>query len=307
MSLRRVSLSLRVLSLAVLISVKAATLVADNVVQIENAKAGTTAWQLTHPSFNREIEGYASLTSVNRGQQISFFVNTSEATYTLEIFRAGWYGGLGGRRLTNPVTLPGVAQVIPQPDATTELIECDWTNPYVLTIPSTPSDPSDPGYWASGVYFAKLTAGTSGRQSYIIFVVRDDARASDYFFQCSVTTYQAYNIWGGRDLYSSPQGRKVSFDRPYTSGYGLGQFTLYEFSLLRFLEREGYDVTYCTDVDTHESGSSLLSHRSFLSVGHDEYWSWQMRTNVEAARDQGVSLAFLSDVGDLCQPARASP
>ncbi len=32
----------------------------------------------------------------------------------------------------------------------------------------------------------------------------------------------------------------------------------------------------------------------FLSVGHDEYWSGGQRTNVEAARDAGVNLAFFS-------------
>jgi hypothetical protein len=65
-----------------------------------------------------------------------------------------------------------------------------------------------------------------------------------------------------------------------------------------FLEREGYDVTYCTDLDTHANGGLLLSHKAFLVVGHDEYWSWRMRNNVEAARDFGVSLGFFC--GNSC-------
>src|SRR5919108_408369 len=101
----------------------------------------------------------------------------------------------------------------------TGLVECRWANGYTLTIPNNPLDATD---WASGVYLAKLTAGTSGKQSYIIFVVRDDARRSDYLFQSSVTTFQAYNNWGGKSLYSynSPSGRaqKVSFNRPYIYG-----------------------------------------------------------------------------------------
>src|SRR5207244_2934965 len=47
-------------------------------------------------------------------------------------------------------------------------------------------------------------------------------------------------------------------------------------------------------LDTHADPNLLLSHKAFLSVGHDEYWSWQMRTNVETARDEGTSLAFFS-------------
>jgi hypothetical protein len=35
-----------------------------------------------------------------------------------------------------------------------------------------------------------------------------------------------------------------------------------------------------------------MLHKGFLSVGHDEYWTWQMRDNVEAARERGVSLGF---------------
>src|SRR5205807_1234894 len=128
-------------------------------------------------------------------------------------------------------------------------VECRWTNPYVLAIPSTPGDPTD---WASGVYLAKLTTGVSGKQSYIIFAVRDDARPSSYLFQSSVTTFQAYNSWGGKSLYdfSSTGGRafKVSFNRPYDDGAGTGNFVNgvsgWEHNMLRFLEREGYDVAY---------------------------------------------------------------
>ena len=144
----------------------ARTAYADNVIQEENAKPGTTDWQLSYPAQYGEIEGYASLTSVNRGGQISFFVNTDEANYTIEIFRMGWYNGTGARRLTSPVTLPGTAQPMPTPDPVTGLIECNWTNPYVLNVPNDPSDPTD---WASGVSVAKLTTTTSGAQSYIIF------------------------------------------------------------------------------------------------------------------------------------------
>src|SRR5260370_12332859 len=64
--------------------------------------------------------------------------------------------------------------------------------------------------------------------------------------------------------------------------------------MVRWLESQGYDVSYCTDVYTHEQASMLLQHRAFLVVGHDEYWSWQMRTNVVSARDKGVNLGFFA-------------
>ncbi len=163
-----------------------------NPTQIENSRPGTTDWQINNYASNHEIEGYANLTSVNRGGQIELFVNTAEPTYQLEVFRIGYYGGLAGRRMTQPVTLPGTIQTIPSPDPTTGMVECNWINPYVLTI-NNPSDPTD---WPSGFYLVKLTGGTSGKQSYIIFVVRDDSRSSDLVYQSSVTTWAAYNAWG---------------------------------------------------------------------------------------------------------------
>ncbi len=286
----------------------------QNPIQLENAKPGTTDWQLTNPATNHEIEGYASSTSVDRGGQIQFFVNTVDSSYTLQVFRLGWYGGLGGRQMTNPVTLQGTQQAVPAPDPTTGIVECHWTNPYTLTIPNS-SDPTD---WTSGIYLAKLTAASSGKQSYIIFVVRDDARYSDFLYQMSVNTYQAYNNWGGKSLYgwNSPTGAavKVSFDRPYAMGnqsisapaVGSGEFLITvqpanqgppggcEYPFVRFLEREGYDVTYSTDVDTAEDEAALFNHKALLVVGHDEYWNWSQRANVVAARDNGINLGFFS-------------
>jgi hypothetical protein len=294
----------------------------NNPIIIENKKIGSTDWQLTNPATKREIEGYASLTSVNRGAEIKLFVNTKEPNYTIEIFRMGWYNGAGGRQMASAITRNAVKQPPPIIDNATGLIECNWKDPYILEIPDKADDPT---LWASGFYLAKLTASKSHKQSYIIFVVRDENRPSDILFQSSVTTYQAYNNWGGMSLYrwNSPtkQASKVSFNRPYAAtpnrlaayGIGAGEFLTnlqpkrrtsnagWEYNMVRWLERSGYDVTYCTDIDTHENNiienngkPMLFMHEAFLSVGHDEYWSWQMRQNVEAARNKGVSLGFFS-------------
>ncbi|MBD2440678.1 N,N-dimethylformamidase beta subunit family domain-containing protein [Nostoc sp. FACHB-110] len=294
----------------------------NNPIIIENRKRGTTDWQLTHPATKREIEGYASLTSVNRGEEIRLFVSTKDPTYTMEIFRMGWYDGAGGRQMAAAIKRVGFKQAPPIVNQDTGLIECNWRDPYTLKIPNNPKDSTQ---WASGVYLVKLTAGKSGKQSYIIFVVRDDSRPTNILFQLSVTTYQAYNNWGGMSLYRwnsrGKQADKVSFNRPYAAspnlaasyGVGAGEFLTnfqpkrrtssagWEYNMLRWLERSGYDVSYITDIDTHNnyldvesSKPILLLHKVFLSVGHDEYWSFNMRQNVEAARDNGVSLGFFS-------------
>lgn len=292
-----------------------------NPVQQENARPGTAEWRLTNPALHHEIEGYASLTSVNRGYPINFYVHTQDSFYRLEIYRMGWYGGAGARLVHGPVTLPGISQPMPSMDAQTGLVECAWQDPYILVVGSE----TDQETWVSGIYLAKLTAGTSGAQAYIIFVVRDETRPSDFLFQSSVTTYQAYNNWGGKSLYdfNSAGGRRahtVSFNRPYAIssnsaaayGNGAGDFLTnnavpptdasspsgWEYNMVRWLEREGYDVTYSTNVDTHTNARLLDRHKGWLSVGHDEYWTWQMRAHVEDGRDRGVHLAFFS--GNVC-------
>jgi len=147
-----------------------------NRIQQENRQPGTTAWQLTNPADNRQIEGYASLTSVSVGGDIDLFVNTQDASYSLNIFRMGCYGGKGGRKVLGPQIRPGVQQVTPTtPPNAPEVLDCHWTNPVTIHVPSS---------WLSGIYLVKLHGTTSGKESYIIFTVRD-SRRGDLVYQSS--------------------------------------------------------------------------------------------------------------------------
>ncbi len=293
---------------------------ANNAIQIENAQLGSSGWQLSNPATNREIEGYASLTSVNIGSPISFFVSTSDPTFHIDVFRTGWYGGLGARLMTTITGVPGTLQPTPDPDPITGMIDCNWQSSYRLSIPTS---------WTSGIFLARLTGDVSGRQSYIIFVVRNDGRSSDLVFQSSFTTFEAYNFWpggsNGKSLYDwAPGGRawNVSFNRPYVlgasysaqtpgaaSGVGAGEYLAnlqpgpaegypipaagFEYNMVRWLEKNGYDVTYITNIDLHENGALLQNHKAYLSVGHNEYWSMPMVQNLQSAMNAGVNAGFL--------------
>src|SRR6266516_5450286 len=139
-----------------------------NPIQIENQKPSTADWEPTNPALDREVEGYASATSVNRGGAIDLFVTTRDPRYTIDIFRMGWYGGRGARRVAGPLDERGIAQEMPPPDASTGLVECRWTHPVrILTT-------DENGEWTTGVYLARLTAHPSEKQSFVVFVVRDD-------------------------------------------------------------------------------------------------------------------------------------
>ncbi len=81
------------------------------------------------------------------------------------------------------------------------MAECEWREPYALRIPAQ---------WLSGVYLVKLTGLSSLKERYLVFVVRNDGRKADLIMQSTVTTYQAYNSWGGKSLYKSNSTEKTA-------------------------------------------------------------------------------------------------
>lgn len=277
----------------------------SNPVVVENQQAGTSDWHLdynhTAGDLNGEIKGYGSAPSVNKGEDITFFVSVNPAqTYTIDVFRLGWYQGLGARLMQHIGPLNGIHQTTPAPNATTGLMECQWMPSYTLTTQTS---------WTSGIYLARLT-NANGYQNYIIFCVRDDNRVAPLVFNQVVISYQAFNGYpdgSGKSLYpfnsfgattigGTLAAVKVSLDRPYA---GDGANSLWgncllnwELAFIRFLERSGYDVTYQTDIDTHLNGARLLNYRGLLIGGHNEYTTKAMYDAYEAARDAGVNLGF---------------
>ena len=303
----------------------------DNPIRKENAKPGTRDWMLTNTYIDPDtwwrsprIEGYCSETSVSAGDTLKIMVSTNPVSeFSLEIFRTGYYGGTGGRSMKQFDSIQGKTQADP-PIGENRLRECKWEPSVEFEIPDD---------WLSGVYLGKLTAKKvegvyqsrltakkDGLQSYVIFIVRDD-RPCDLLFQCSDLTWQAYNSWPDDrwSLYHADKfilnsaGRKkwltgptgwVSFDRPYANfcqshlvnrpaSVGSGEFLLWEFPLSYWMEQQGYDVSYLSNLDTHKDGPGLQRAKGFISVGHDEYWTREMYANAIAARDAGVNLAFL--------------
>ncbi len=269
---------------------------AANPIQDENALAGSPGWERSEADAPR-IEGYTSVNSVAPGQAIGFRVSTSPVqSYRIIIYRLGWYGGAGARQMTClpscSTSFAGAARTTPAPDAATGRIDAAWPQSASLTIPST---------WVSGEYVAEyvLVGGSSsGQARYSPFVVRSSAPAgSAILIQVPYNTYLAYNKWGGTSAYDNllkksnfklSHATKVSFNRPYHQR----EWRFWDIQLVRFLEREGYDVSYVTDADVDADPSLLLQHRAVIASGHGEYWTKGMRNAWEAARDAGTNLAF---------------
>jgi len=265
-----------------------------NEIVLENEKQGNpeSEWGLPNGASSN-IEGFATDISTDVGGTVQFKINTNATDYRLEIYRVGYYNG-DGARLVGTIQHHG-AEIQPAPIIDLTRATADAGNWAVTDSWTVPSDA------VSGVYIAKLVRedGTAG-ENHIPFIIRDDDGHSDIVFQTSDTTWQAYNNWGGASLYQNFLGTgtdaafAVSYNRPVSTTTGNALFSTGEYSAIRWLEANGYDVSYIAGVDTARSGSELLEHKLFLSVGHDEYWSGDQRANVEAARDAGVNLAFWS-------------
>ncbi|MFI7642191.1 DUF4082 domain-containing protein [Nonomuraea sp. NPDC049400] len=260
----------------------------DSVICIENSLPGNppSQWDLV---TQNGIPGYPTRISVNKGETIGFKVNTGATDYRIEIFRLGYYSGMGARLMAT--VQPSVPLPQTQPpcleDTTTGLVDCgNWAVSASWTVPGTA---------VSGVYIANLLREDGvPHESQMLFVVRDDARDSELLLQTSDSTWHAYNMFGGNSLYiGSPANRayKVSYNRPFDT---LHRFFNDEYPMVRWIEANGYDVSYTTNVDTASRGPELLDHEAFMSSGHDEYWSNDMRDNVQAASNGGTHLAFFS-------------
>jgi hypothetical protein len=254
----------------------------------ENAKPGTTNWRLTRDGDAHDIEGYLDVTSAQRGDTVTLYATTVAPTFTIEAYRMGWYQGLGGRLVWTSPPIDGEVQAPATLIAATNTYEARWD-------PSTTFVVNEE--WPVGSYLLKLVAST-GQQRWVPLTVRDDASTATYVIENAVSTWQAYNRWGGCSLYLCPGGhgersQMVSFDRPYDIVTdGSGDFVGNELPLLMRAEELNLDVTYMTSIDLQERGELLKQHKAFLSLGHDEYWSKTMFDRAEQARDAGVNLAF---------------
>ena len=199
----------------------------SNPIVCENNLTGNPAseWDISGAG-NTTIQGFATDISVNRGSTVRFKVSTTASTFQVNIYRIGYYGGMGARKVATIASVTGRNQPACLINNTTLLVDCgNWTESTSWVVPATAT---------SGIYFAKLVRPDTGGASHIPFIVRDDASHSDLLFQTSDTTWQAYNQYGGYSTYQgSPRAAyKVSYNRPFAtrgqaSGFGTSNYVFY--------------------------------------------------------------------------------
>jgi hypothetical protein len=255
----------------------------------ENSLPGYPNWGIKHVGGPHAIEGYTGQASVLPGEKITLYVSTTSRSFKVMAFRMGWYGGDLARLVWRSGTVRGRRQSKPALVKPTNTVEARW-GPSV-TIPTDG--------WPEGCYLLRLDS-ESGPQRFVPVTVRSAKTTGKTVFKNAVETWQAYNMWGGYDLYNGPGGiadynnrsLAVSLDRPYDKN-GAYYFLFDERKVIALAERLGVPLAYVTGMDIEGDPHLLDGASALISPGHDEYWSPPERASVTAARDHGMNIAFL--------------
>jgi hypothetical protein len=260
------------------------------------------------------LEAYCWPPSVAPGEPVALHVSTDAPAFQVSVAREG----AGSEVLWRSEGVGPGRHAIPE-DASAN--GCGW--PAALEIPVGDE-------WRSGYYAVHLSSGTDETDAFLVVRPGDDDRAP-ILLVLSTTTWQAYNDWGGPSLYTG--GTRVSFERPLARGFltkpeparrkmqptpdreglwffewaeprgvsvwsgGAGWWN-WERPFVRWAEANGYRIDVAISQDLEQHPEVLDGHRLYLSVGHDEYWSWGMRDALDGFVAGGGNAAILS--GNTC-------
>lgn len=243
-------------------------------------------------STTPELEGFLGQhASTASRRSVDVYVNSTLGSIRIKAYRIGHYSG-SGQRL---VWTSGIVEVRRQRHFTfrrgTRIVSCPWK---VTTSIDTTG-------WPEGFYYLVLTGG-SGRSHMIPLVVESASVKGKTVLVFNDCTMQAYNSWGGRNLYTglgrSPIARsnarsyKVSFDRPY---WNSREFETQNVPLIRAaeaIEDDDLRLAYTTEARISGNPGLVRGAAAVIFAAHSEYWSPGLRQAVESARDRGTNVVF---------------
>lgn len=253
---------------------------------LPSASAIDQSWKINKKNFKKRTAGYLSKSSVLPGSDVSAYVTCSSSTFTLELFRMGFYGGAGAATQWKSENLPCAHQVVPTRTSTFDPIEAHWVNP--ITISTSDREP--------GFYLVKIVAADK-TAAYMPLVIRSPSVEGAVVMSMPSLTSLAYNKWGGASAYTAEGGfenraRNLSFNLPSSQGFGSGLYLNYIHPLLTLASSMNLNLAYVSDVDVATIPNLLHGARAYVSGGHDEYWTQSERDSVIKARSEGTNLLF---------------
>ncbi len=255
-------------------------------VAAENAQPGSAKWQFPKRDFTEHTLAFADHTSVLPGDSFGLYVSCRGREFTVTALRVGYYQAIGARSIWTSAPTPCSVQRRAVIDRATGMAKAPWTRSLDITASA----------WPEGMYVLKVVSDDK-QATYVDLVVRSATTVGRVVFVSSTQTFQAYNQWGGANVYRGKLGfrtraRAVTYDRPQTWGYGSGKFLEYEAPLLMRAERLGLPLAYVADTDISAQPGLLDGATTIISAGHSEYWTQKQRDAVMAARTSGSNLLF---------------
>ena len=284
--------------------------VESSAVIAENRRPGNSSWKITDQGPGL-IEGFADHNYAQHGDTVGLYVSTDQPSFHATAYRMGWYGGAGAREIWQSPRINGTLQPACPVDPSTNMVSCDnWSKSLTMQITSQ---------FVPGDYLIKLTASDNS-QSYVLLTIWDPNSHATYLILNRSLVEQGWNTFGGYDYYQGEglcildsdtyppcnRARVVSFDRPYATGDGASDFLSNEYPMVEFMEEEGLDVTYCTDICISEHPGFVAQHKVLVDLDHDETWTNSEREGVLNAAAAGVNIAFFG-AATLVRHARLQP
>ena len=234
----------------------------------------------------KRVEGWFDSVSATCGQSVGLHISGNAAPVKISIYRMGYYEGAGAR-LIDQVAIKSAIPSFAAPEissAPRSTVTTSWPTSYKFKV-----DKSTP----PGQYLFRMDDGVGKPTFAPLMIENPEARGTTFI--SAVMTWQAYNQWGGYSLYKGPNLKRTSrstvasFDRPY-DGDGSGQSRYMELPIIRLAEEKGLDLAYATDFDLDENATQIRSATTLVMGGHSEYWTNNMRENLQSAIDKGINL-----------------
>jgi hypothetical protein len=268
------------------------------------------------------VEVYGSALSVLPGEVLGLHVRCTTPSFDVSVRRVS---GCARGEVWARIDVPGEAHHTP---ADADANGCGW--PVSVEVPIGAD-------WPSGVYLVTCRAhGAADDRAFGhgLFVVRAPRPTAQALLVLATNTYNAYNAWGGRSLYTG--GHRVSFERPFIRGMltradagaedrksppcppgdepdvdGLRYLAYreanhyppsvastgwhtYERRFVDWADRHGIALDVAVSEDLARTPSVTDGYPLVLGVGHDEYWSAEQRAGLEQFIARGGNLASFS-------------
>ena len=84
---------------------------------------------------------------------------------------------------------------------------------------------------------------------------------------------------------------EFAYTRGYSKYYANAGWATYEKPFAQWAEQSGYQIDYATQHDLHYRPELLEQYACVITLGHDEYWSREMRLAIDRYVEQGGNFA----------------